>query len=143
MQVEAFVESASRYYNMEMIRKEFPMQSALAALLEERPNLKAGLIGVRKGDPGSKNLQPFAPTDPDWPPLMRVSPILDWTYSQVWSFLLKHNIPYCSLYDQGYTSIGSKSTTTRNPLLKDPANPSSYLPAHTLTDKSTEREGRV
>jgi len=100
-------------------------------------------MGMRRGDPGSQNLEPFTLTDPNWPQLMRVNPILEWSYSQVWAFLLKHNVPYCSLYDQGYTSIGSRSTTTRNSLLKDPNNPSLYLPAYTLIDKSAEREGRL
>lgn len=119
------------------------MRSALSALLEEKCNLKASLMGMRKDDPGARNLQPFTQTDPEWPQLMRVNPILNWSYSQVWKFLLKHNVPYCSLYDQGYTSIGSRSTTTQNLLLKDPNNPSVYLPAYTLIDKSAEREGRV
>lgn len=142
--MEAFVELACRYYGLEIIRKPRPVRSALSALLlDEKRNLKATLMGTRKGDPGSENLQPFVPTDPDWPRLMRVNPILNWSYSQVWAFLLKHNIPYCSLYDQGYTSIGSRDSTTQNPLLKDPNNPSSYLPAYTLADKSAERSGRL
>lgn len=136
------MESAARYYNLEIIRMQRPIQSALSALLEEKHDLKAALMGIRKGDPGSKNLQAFTLTDPSWPQLMRVNPILHWSYSQVWAFLLKHNIPYCSLYDQGYTSIGNRNTTMQNPLLKDPNNPSSYLPAYTLTDKSAERDGR-
>ncbi|EZA56360.1 hypothetical protein DMN91_010350 [Ooceraea biroi] len=142
-EIDAFVESAARYYALKIIRKPRPIRVALSALLEENCNLKASLMGTRKGDPGSENLQPFTLTDPGWPQLMRVNPILNWSYSQVWTFLLTHNVPYCSLYDQGYTSIGSRSTTTRNPLLKDPNNPSSYLPAYTLIDKSAEREGRA
>ncbi|KAG5315213.1 FAD1 synthase, partial [Acromyrmex insinuator] len=141
-EVEAFVESAARYYDLEIIRMQQPIKSALSALLEEKNYLKATVMGMRKGDPGSENLQAFTPTDPNWPQLIRVNPILHWSYSQVWTFLLKHNIPYCSLYDQGYTSIGNRNTTVRNPLLKDPNNPSFYLPAYTLTDKSAEREGR-
>ncbi|XP_018315307.1 FAD synthase isoform X1 [Mycetomoellerius zeteki] len=141
-EVEAFVESAAQYYGLEIIRMQRPIKSALSELLEEKHYLKAALMGTRKGDPGSENLQAFTPTDPNWPQLIRVNPILHWSYSQVWTFLLKHNIPYCSLYDQGYTSIGNRNTTIRNPLLKDPNNPSFYLPAYTLTDKSAEREGR-
>lgn len=136
------MESAAQYYGLEIIRMQRPIQSAISALLKEKHNLKASLMGTRKGDPGSENLQAFIPTDPNWPQLMRVNPILYWSYSQVWTFLLKHNIPYCSLYDQGYTSIGNRNTTMRNPLLKDPNNSMSYLPAYTLTDKSAEREGR-
>lgn len=142
-QVEEFVELASRYYGLTIIRKPRPMRSALMALLKEELNLRASLVGMRKGDPGTANLQSFALTDPDWPPLMRVNPILNWSYSQVWSFLLKHNVPYCPLYDQGYTSLGNKNNTTKNPLLKDPDDPSSYLPAYTLTDVSAERKGRL
>lgn len=141
-EVEAFVESAVQYYDLEIIRMQRPIQTALSALLAEKSNLKASLMGTRKGDPGSENLQAFTPTDPNWPQLMRINPILHWSYSQVWTFLLKHNIPYCSLYDQGYTSIGNRNTTMRNPLLKDPNNSLSYLPAYTLTDKSAERKGR-
>ncbi|XP_053980953.1 FAD synthase-like [Hylaeus volcanicus] len=142
-EVDSFVERAAGYYGFELVRKEGPLQLALKSFLNERKNLKVSLMGVRKGDPGSENLKAFTPTDPSWPNLIRVNPILNWTYDQVWKFLLKHNVPYCPLYDQGYTSLGTRSTTVPNPRLKDPKNPSSYLPAHTLTDVSAERQGRV
>lgn len=110
--------------------------------MKERNHLTIGIMGMRRGDPGSENLDTFAPTDNGWPSMIRVNPILDWSYAQVWEFLLKHNVPYCSLYDQGYTSLGAKATTKRNPLLIDASNPTQYLPAHTLTDGSVERQGR-
>ncbi len=33
-------------------------------------------------------------------------PILYWTESDVWQFIRSHNMPYCSLYDEGYTRLG-------------------------------------
>ncbi|KAK2588693.1 hypothetical protein KPH14_001586 [Odynerus spinipes] len=141
-EVEEFVEAAASYYDLELLRKEPPLRSALVTLLQERPYLKASLMGMRKGDPGAEKLDEFTITDPGWPHIMRVNPILHWTYSQVWQFLLKYQVPYCSLYDKGYTSLGTRKTTIPNPLLKDPKNPSTYLPAHTLSDVSAERQGR-
>lgn len=142
-EVDSFVERASHYYGLELVKKERPLKVALSSLLKERTNLKASLMGMRRGDPGSENLEPFTPTDPSWPHVIRVNPILSWTYDQVWKFILKYNVPYCPLYDKGYTSLGTKSTTTPNPRLRDPNDPSSYFPAYTLTDESAERQGRV
>lgn len=33
-------------------------------------------------------------------------PIIDWSNAQVWEFIRKRNLPYCSLYDQGRSRIG-------------------------------------
>ena len=35
-----------------------------------------------------------------------VNPIVDWTDDDVWEFLKGNNIPYCSLYDEGFTRLG-------------------------------------
>lgn len=38
--------------------------------------------------------------------LVKVNPLLSWTKKDVWDFLLKNDIPYNPLHDQGYPSIG-------------------------------------
>lgn len=35
-----------------------------------------------------------------------LNPIIDWTDDDVWTFIRQHNIPYCSLYDEGWTRLG-------------------------------------
>lgn len=56
----------------------------------------------------------FCPSSRDYPPFMRVNPILSWSYSEVWTFLRITGVPYCRLYDQGFTSVGSITNTFPN-----------------------------
>ncbi len=35
-----------------------------------------------------------------------LNPIIDWTDSDIWDFIRSNNLPYCELYDQGFTRIG-------------------------------------
>jgi phosphoadenosine phosphosulfate reductase len=38
--------------------------------------------------------------------LVKVSPLANWTKKDVWDLIVKHDIPYNPLHDQGYPSIG-------------------------------------
>ena len=119
-----------------------PMKESLRELKETRPQIKAILIGTRRSDgPYFKDLEPFAYTDGDWPRYMRVNPILDWTYCEIWYFIRLLKLPYCSLYDNGYTSIDSTLNTVPNKELLAP-NGIDYLPAWMLQNQSSERFSR-
>ena len=71
---------------------------------------------------------------------MRVNPLLDWTCANVWEYLLKNEVPFCSLYNNGYTSIGNLNNTVPNPHLR--INDDEYRPAYELLDDKLERAGR-
>lgn len=47
------------------------------------------------------------------PEHMRICPILHFTEREVWQVHFAHSIPYCSLYIDGYRSLGARVTTTR------------------------------
>ena len=87
-------------------------------------------------------MEPFSKTDAGWVDLMRVNPLLDWTYEDVWDTILALGTPYCCLYDRGYTSLGLSTNTAPNPALLLPNDKGEYAPAHTLRDSRDERSGR-
>lgn len=35
-----------------------------------------------------------------------VNPIIDWSTEEVWEFIHEYNLPYCELYDQGWSRLG-------------------------------------
>ena len=104
-------------------------------------DLLAFVMGTRRADPHGATLEHFSPSSPGWPPFMRVNPILEWHYDDVWRFLRGLDIPYCVLYDHGYTSIGSVENTAPNPALRK--DDGTYRPAWQLLDGSLERAGRT
>lgn len=38
--------------------------------------------------------------------VVKVNPILTWTFKDVWAYVYKHNVPYNPLHDRNYPSIG-------------------------------------
>jgi FAD synthetase len=102
--------------------------------------VQAVLLGTRRGDPNAPGQAEFCPSSPGWPPFMRVNPILDWAYADVWGFIDGLKLPYCSLYDAGYTSLGSVGSTAPNAALARPGG--GFAPARCLADGRQERAGR-
>lgn len=102
---------------------------------------RAVVMGQRHGDPWTANISAFEPSSQNWPDFIRINPILEWSYSHVWTFLRVFGLPYCSLYDKGYTSLGDTQNTLPNPALR--LSDGSYAPAYKLEDASVERAGRV
>ncbi|KAF9467210.1 hypothetical protein BDZ94DRAFT_1249851 [Collybia nuda] len=103
------------------------MRQALDIYKTRFPHISAILIGTRRTDPHGATLSHRNMTDNGWPSFERINPIINWSYSDVWSFLRKLSVPYCKLYDQGYTSLGSTFNTFPNPALLIDETSRSYL----------------
>lgn len=154
-------------YNLDLIWSHGDIRNILAECTGMAPsskgaplrNVRAMFIGVRHEDPHGSTLGFESPCDPDWPPMMRIHPILRWEYDDIWAFLRcpvlatdmsvsapgvtgggSLGVPYCSLYDHGYTSLGSTFNTRPNPMLARQGG--NYAPAYELLDSATERAGR-
>lgn len=144
-EINSFTYDAAASYGLQLdiIRSDF--KSGLEALLKAKP-IRAIFLGVRIGDPTAVGQEQFSPSSVGWPPFMRVNPILDWSYRDVWAFLLTCKVKYCSLYDQGYTSIGSVHDTVPNALLcirNSSSSKEKFRPAYLLSDGRLERAGRI
>jgi FAD synthetase len=128
-------------------------RDAFALYLQHNPTIQAIFVGTRRTDPHGEYLTPFQRTDGNWPDFMRVHPVLDWKLSEIWAFLrfpgMVGSTGYCGMYDEGYTSLGGRGDTVRNPLLKvrdgEESGDSSgggYRPAWTMVEDREERAGR-
>nr|XP_972300.2 PREDICTED: FAD synthase [Tribolium castaneum] len=142
---DEFIDLCKCYYNLKIMVINAGIKDALGQILEKYPNFKACFMGTRRTDPYSGDLTVFQMTDSNWPQILRVSPVLDWHYSDIWDYLLFYKVPYCKLYDLGFTSLGNTVNTKRNPSLKcyelfDEGE--FYLPAYKLLKEVKERNGR-
>ena len=139
-EVVEFTYKMNEIYSLDLVVYKGDFMSGLTQLLLDRP-IKAIFLGTRAGDPNASGQETFSPSSPGWPAFMRINPILDWSYHDVWEFLILCKLPYCHLYDLGYTSLGSVEKTVPNMALS--RQDGAYAPAHMLHDPRLERAGRV
>ena len=133
-------------YDLDMMQFNTSFRDGLQVLVETSQQKQlAFVLGTRTSDPNANSQGQFSPSSPYMPPFMRVNPIIAWNYGHVWNFLRKYKLPYCILYDQGYTSLGTVQDTLRCPALlrQEGEQGSDYWPAFMLTDWEQERAGRI
>ncbi|KAH0030692.1 sulfite reductase hemo protein, partial [Aureobasidium melanogenum] len=138
-EVEDFVQLSIDTYRLNLARYAKSMRQAFEDYLHDNSHVKAIFVGTRRTDPHGATLKYFDPTDRGWPAFMRIHPVIDWHYAEVWTFIRHLNIPYCSLYDKGYTSLGGTTDTHPNPVLKAKNENDSYRPAYELVQDEEER----
>jgi phosphoadenosine phosphosulfate reductase len=87
------------------VRKMEPLARALAGkdgwitgLRREQSNARAEVAGIvtETGPFGSR---------------VKISPLVEWTWGDVWHFITMHQLPYNALHDQFYPSIGCAPCT--------------------------------
>ena len=86
------------------IRKVHPLNKMLA-------KLDGWITGLRNDQTqnraGSKKIE----IDEQHNDMIKINPIIDWSWDQTWDYIKSNNIPYNKLHDKGYPSIGCEPCT--------------------------------
>ena len=87
------------------IRKIKPLEEVLSGA-------DAWLSGLRRAQsPGRRNTD-FVNRDERFKSI-KVCPLIHWTWEDVWDYIANHNLPYNSLHDSNYPSIGCIPCTSQ------------------------------
>lgn len=65
----------------------------------------AWMSGIRRDQSSDRAAVPIVGWDQKFG-VVKISPLANWTKAKVWDLIVRENIPYNPLHDQGYVSIG-------------------------------------
>jgi len=86
------------------IRKIEPLNRALK-------ELDGWITGIRKDQTQNRQAANYVEIDNDHGGIIKVNPLLDWKWDQVWDYVKQNKVPYNVLHDRGYPSIGCEPCT--------------------------------
>ena len=86
------------------IRKVHPMNKMLNTL-------DGWITGLRRDQTKNREDVTMFQLDHGHGEILKINPIVDWTWDQIQEYIKKNNLPYNSLLDKGFTSIGCEPCT--------------------------------
>jgi len=86
------------------VRKSRPLDRALSAY-------DAWVTGLRREQAATRASTQVVALDPEHHGMTKIAPLATWSKEDVWAYIREHDLPYHSLYDHGYTSIGCAPCT--------------------------------
>jgi phosphoadenosine phosphosulfate reductase len=101
--INGFRDGAGRRQGCCSVRKIEPFRRAIAGR-------GAWVTGIRRGQSPSRALAAAVEWDGQYG-LHKVSPLLDWTEKEIWEYIRRRRLPYNSLHDTGFPSIGCAPCT--------------------------------
>ena len=86
------------------IRKVHPMNKMLKTL-------DGWITGLRNDQNQNRSTAKMLEIDEMHDDIVKVNPLINWTYEQTWDYVKINNCPYNKLLDEGYPSIGCEPCT--------------------------------
>jgi phosphoadenosine phosphosulfate reductase len=81
-------------------------------LRQSTVGMRAWMSGIRRDQSPDRAKAPIVGWDKKFN-LVKISPLANWTKQDVWGLIVKEDIPYNPLHDQGFPSIGCWPCTRR------------------------------
>lgn len=101
--INGFYHSLEARINCCAVRKVEPFKRGVAGY-------SAWITGVRRQQSATRAKGEFIEWDATYG-LQKISPLLDWTEEQVWQYIRARHLPYNTLHDKQYPSIGCQPCT--------------------------------
>ena len=101
----SFYESVANRKECCHIRKVEPLERALRGL-------DAWITGLRRDQTPDRTRIRKIERDPGHGNIVKVMPLADWTWEDVWTYIRANDVPYNKLHDSGYPSIGCAPCTS-------------------------------
>ncbi|KAI0195654.1 putative PHOSPHOADENOSINE PHOSPHOSULFATE reductase [Xylaria flabelliformis] len=101
---EGLYDTASELYDY--IAKVEPQQRAYSEL-----RVAAVFTGRRRSQGGERDKIPILEIDEERG-IVKINPLLDWSFAQVKGYITEHEVPYNDLLDRGYKSVGDWHSTS-------------------------------
>jgi len=86
------------------IRKVHPMNKLLSTL-------DGWITGLRRDQTENRKDTQIFQIDHGHGGILKINPIINWTWDDVWDYIKKYNLPHNSLLDKGFPSIGCEPCT--------------------------------
>ncbi len=86
------------------VRKLEPLKRALSGL-------EAWICGLRREQSVTRSKVRKIEVDRIHGGILKINPLADWSTEEVWAYIRENNVPYNSLHDKGYPSIGCAPCT--------------------------------
>ena len=86
------------------IRKVKPLNKMLSTL-------DGWITGLRHDQNENRQKASMVEIDKMHGGILKINPLIDWTWEQTLNYVKEHNLPYNKLLDMGYTSIGCEPCT--------------------------------
>lgn len=102
--INLFYESVENRRLCCAVRKVHPINRILGTL-------DGWITGLRRGHADTRSGAKIFELDAQHNNILKINPLVDWTWDQVWKYIKEHNAPYNKLLDEGYPSIGCAPCT--------------------------------